>query len=387
MRKALFIIMVSGCFCILCGCLWFGNSRGQTSIVVTESRPGANEMLELAISYEAMYQDMDKGTAFNTVISEESVLEIVNHLAAEGHTVTAYMQDMRNHQPFDVFLQKAMKGQVDSACLYRVNEDGGFTRFDYQSMDGRLYLTTQTLVWDEKMVPHVQPSGDPFVIEEWVYTDKGFLIYETNRSPLCHMLLRVLPLGEEKRDLCKKYIAPIGYSGNNLFLTDWTPENWTEIAFNDLYDALLYFKTGNLPEYDLSLEQVCAMDFEPLFRQYLGVSSSYLRENAIYYEVDEAYFWNYPTCAKHDILFPSPVPEVVDFGENDDGTFTLTVDVMDMYQGDDRVFSHELTIRVYEDGSFKYVSNCIRPDDLENVPSYTPRSALLDNFSYLDMPN
>lgn len=385
MRKV-FLLLLLICLSLVLGCSWPSDLRGQTKTGATENKSTASEMLELALSYKAIYLDMDKGSAFNAIISQENIAEIVKLLAADGYTVTAYMQDMKNHQQFETFLLGAMNGQEDSSYYYRVNADGGLTRYDYQSKDNRLYLTTQTLIWDEEDAPYIQSQGDPFMIEEWEYTNKGFLVYEANRSPLCHTLLRVIPLGEEKRELCEKYIAPIGYSGNNLFLVDWTPSNWSGISFNDVYDVLLYLETGSWPEYDLSIEQISANELEPLCMKYFGVSKAYLRENAIYYEDDNAYFWNYPTCGKHDILFPSPVPEVIDIRENEDGTLTMVVDVLDIYQGNDRVFTHEVTIRIHEDSSFEYVSNHVYPDDWGNVPSYTPRSTQVDLFPHLNMP-
>ena len=57
--------------------------------------------------------------------------------------------------------------------------------------------------------------------------------------------------------------------------------------------------------------------------------------------------------------------------QNEDGTMTLTVEaVCEMVIANDAVMTHELTIRVNEDGSFKYWGNEILDDGIQNIPEY-----------------
>ena len=57
--------------------------------------------------------------------------------------------------------------------------------------------------------------------------------------------------------------------------------------------------------------------------------------------------------------------------QNEDGTMTLTVEaVCEMVIANDAVMTHELTIRVNEDGSFQYWRNEILDDGIQNIPEY-----------------
>lgn len=399
MRILKIAVLIFVCIGSLTGCTWqdpqemmitpmttIEQSSPNVHINVEESVSYEAEMLEIALSYKTLIEKMDKGTSHNTVISDDSIAEIVKHLASFGYTVTAYMQDMENHQPFEDFLLGAMNGQDGSAHYYRVGSDGGFIRYEYRSEDNRLYLSSQYLTWDDSLNPSVTSPDGLFVIEEWTYTEKGFLIYEANSTPKRCSVQRIKPLGEKKRVLGKAYILPVNYVGSNLFLIDWSRPDMDGVALNDLYEALLYMETGKWLAYDLFVDRVSAEEFEPLFVKYFDVSVEFLRENSLYYQDENAYFWNYLTSTKHDILYPAPVPEVVDNWENEDGTTTMVVDALDDYYGDDRAFTHEVTVLVREDGSFHYISNHIWPEDIEKVPSYTPRWVQLDPFSELDTP-
>ena len=46
----------------------------------------------------------------------------------------------------------------------------------------------------------------------------------------------VLSLDETCRELNRKYILPIGYERNNMFLTDWSEEEFAELDFYDMFD-------------------------------------------------------------------------------------------------------------------------------------------------------
>ena len=46
----------------------------------------------------------------------------------------------------------------------------------------------------------------------------------------------VLSLDETCRELNRKYILPIRYERNNMFLTDWSEEEFAELDFYDMFD-------------------------------------------------------------------------------------------------------------------------------------------------------
>ena len=61
--------------------------------------------------------------------------------------------------------------------------------------------------------------------------------YEVTRNEIMeYMAYRVLSLDETCRELNRKYILPIGYERNNMFLTDWSEEEFAELDFYDMFD-------------------------------------------------------------------------------------------------------------------------------------------------------
>lgn len=87
-----------------------------------------------------------------------------------------------------------------------------------------------------------QSSEDIYRTESWEYTEDGHLMfsgrlafegsYEVTRNEIMeYMAYRVLSLDETCRELNRKYILPIGYERNNMFLTDWSEEEFAELDF------------------------------------------------------------------------------------------------------------------------------------------------------------
>ena len=73
-----------------------------------------------------------------------------------------------------------------------------------------------------------------------------------------------------------KYIWAGGYVGTNIFLIDWTEDDFGDLSFNDLFESLYYDCNGNQfsPEgYEYIIEQDCCMipaaEFEAVVRPYV----------------------------------------------------------------------------------------------------------------------
>ena len=85
-------------------------------------------------------------------------------------------------------------------------------------------------------------------------------------------------------------------------------------------------------------------------------------------------------------FFGTSMPEVTDIKKNEDGTVTLTVDaVCEMVLCDDDVITHELTVKFYKDGSFKYLSNKILNGGINDIPDYQYR--IISNSSAIMKKN
>ena len=53
-----------------------------------------------------------------------------------------------------------------------------------------------------------------------------------------HTALRVQPLDETYRELSRKYLRPIGFEQNNMFIVDWSEDDFGALNFYDMYDIL-----------------------------------------------------------------------------------------------------------------------------------------------------
>ena len=80
--------------------------------------------------------------------------------------------------------------------------------------------------------------------ENWQYTEDGYLMFSgrwcsdseeqyvlTLSGTEEYSAFRVQPLDEMCRELNRKYLLPIGYEKNNMFLTDWSEDDFGELNF------------------------------------------------------------------------------------------------------------------------------------------------------------
>ena len=327
------------------------------------------EMAKRANGYRDIYVE---AKARGDALSEGDIEAMVERLRPFGDPAVAPHCDMIYHETFERFLQQAAEGVNGEGVYYSVNSRGNLTRTHLLAQGAVLYGTASSIGWDDAMHP-TAATTEHFVAEKWRYTEKGYFVYETNDPLLPYSMLRVRPLGEDNRTLWNRYIRPIGYHGNNFFLVDWDQSDLTGWALNDLYEYLYAMEYGRPLELDDSVQSIEGDAFAPLYAKYLGAEEESLRRLAIYEEREDAYFWNALSC-RHYNLMPIPEAEVVDSWQNEDGSLTMVVDAVEASQGTDRLFTHEVTVRVRDDGSFQYLSNALRVEDENRVPRYTPRS-------------
>lgn len=195
-----------------------------------------------------------------------------------------------------------------------------------------------------------------------------------------HTALRVQPLDETYRELSRKYLLPIGFEQNNMFIVDWSEDDFGELNFYDMFD-LLYPKVygTNIPyvaDDNLgvgAVYQIPKDDFERVILPYFDIDSETLQSKTIYNAEDKTY--EYKPRGFEEVEYPEyPYSEVIGFTENGDGTLTLTANVVFPYVGDSKVYAHEVVVRPLENGEVQYVSNRIIPSE-DNCEEtwHTPR--------------
>lgn len=110
--------------------------------------------------------------------------------------------------------------------------------------------------------------------------------------------------------------------------------------------------------------------------KYFKIDSETLQSKTIYDPVDETY--EYKPRGFDEVEYPEyPYSEVIGYEENNDGTITLTANVVFPNAGDSKVYAHEVVIRPLKDGGIQYVSNRIIPYETNHEETWhTPRLTL-----------
>ncbi|MEI3085053.1 MAG: DUF6070 family protein [Oscillospiraceae bacterium] len=90
------------------------------------------------LSTRDTYDSLDKGTALNVVLSQDSVAQIVYTLAENGYSAIDYFgnMDMQNPQPLIDFGNAVNAGQDAEAAYYVVHTDGSI------HANNLVYITT-----------------------------------------------------------------------------------------------------------------------------------------------------------------------------------------------------------------------------------------------------
>lgn len=317
--------------------------------------------------------------------SDETIQMMQEKAGETGEAVhsTLLYSNMENYEKMDGFLEECIKGNSGFAVVYEIQSDGGIGRRKYTFDGNDMYVLSARAAWREDNYPRVEYISYTR-IKDWSYTDKGWFCYEmcVPEPPEVteivdgSCLLRIRPMTEEQKELSEKCVRDIGYKGNNLLCSDWDAGHMEKLDYNGLYEYLYKMKYQKtfLPADDQ--DGIPQDEFESLLMEYLPVTAEQIREYAVFDEESRRYTWERLGCGNYDPnFFGTSLPEVTNIKENEDGTVTLTVDaVCDMVICDDRLITHELTVRFAEDGSFRYLGNRILGDGIREIPEYWYRA-------------
>lgn len=337
----------------------------------------------MPLIYE-IYETADRGEGSNVILSDDGLEQMQECLKKAGVPVntSATYSNLENYRTMESFLQACEQGQSGSAVIYTVTYDGGICRKKY-SFDGReMYVLTSQASWFQGKTPVVTNSFYSR-IENWRYTEKGWFCYElcvpeppeVNEIVDGSYLIRIRPMDEKFRQLSEQYVFVPGYQGNNLLRTDWDQEHMEDLDYNGLFEYFYAMKNQIKPDMEAYANGTPKEEFESLMMEYLPVTEEQLETYAVFDQDNGVYAWAGRTCLNYaPEFFGTSVPEVVGTRTNPDGTVTLTVDaVCDMVVCDDALITHEMTIRLAEDGTFQYLGNRILGDGAERIPSYQYR--------------
>ena len=332
-----------------------------------------------------------KASEENKIADLETVRIIVNQFGENGYpAVDSRNQiDMTEAEQVERFCEMVDTQEEAEITIIEVSYLGGFVKYDLETKDGNVDVVRSYYKYENGNMKR-EVTGS-YQAEYWNYTEDGYLMFSgvwfseelyvlTLSGAEEHTALRVQPLDETYRELSRKYLLPIGFEQNNMFIVDWSEADFGELNFYDMFD-LLYPKVygTNIPyvaDDNLGVGAVYRIpkeEFESVIMTYFNIDSETLQSKTVYYSEDSTY--EYKPRGFEEVEYPEyPYSEVIGFTENSDGTLTLTANVVFPYMGDSKVYAHEVVVRPLENGGVQYVSNrIISSEDNYRETWHTPR--------------
>ena len=353
-----------------------------------ESEEDADEIISVCID---LYE---KAEEENKLADLETIRSIVNRLGENGYSAVDSRNQINMTEPEKVveFCEKVDAQEEAEITILEISYLGGFLKYDLHTKDGNVDVVRSYYKYENGNMKR-EVIGN-YQAEYWNYTEEGYLMFSgvwfseelyvlTLSGAEEHTALRVRPLDETYRELSRKYLRPIGFEQNNMFIVDWSEDDFGALNFYDMYDILYPKVNGQYVPYiaddNLAVSAVYRIpkeEFESVIMKYFNIDSETLQSKTVYYSEDSTY--EYKPRGFEEVEYPEyPYSEVVDFTENSDGTITLTANVVFPYAGDSKVYAHEVVVRPLEDGGVQYVSNQIIPsEDNYEETWHTPRLTL-----------
>lgn len=337
-----------------------------------------NELLEIAYSYQDIYEQSLNNNTIDTIETQE---QIINCIGKMGYAVVdvANQIDMLNYNQMMKFINNVSQKKTSKMTLVCVGLDGDFVYYDFETSGGSVDVTEKHVVWDGKN-PEISATTE-YEAYTWKYTDEGYLLFEQYHmsgydGSSGHRAIRIQPLNKNFRQFNLKYILPVSYKWNNLFIVDWNEDDYGNLDFYDLFDLFYPKVYGKAVPYtaddDLGVGAIYHIpkeEFENTIMLYMAIDSNTLQKKSRFEVADQTY--EYRPRGLYDCEPPSyPFPEVENYIMNGDGTITLTINAVYPDHNTAKAFAHEVTIRPLENGSFQYVSNHILPDEDNDIGSW-----------------
>lgn len=335
-----------------------------------------------------------KASEENKIADLETVRIIVNQFGENGYpAVDSRNQiDMTEAEQVEWFCEMVDTQEEAEITIIEVSYLGGFVKYDLETKDGNVDVVRSYYKYENGNMKR-EVTGS-YQAEYWNYTEDGYLMFsgvwfseELYVLELSgaeeHTALRVQPLDETYRELSRKYLLPIGFEQNNMFIVDWSEDDFGDLNFYDMYDLLYPKVNGTYTPYvaddNLGVGAVYRIpkeEFESVIMKYFNIDSETLQSKTVYDSEDSTY--EYKPRGFEEVEYPEyPYSEVIGYTENSDGTITLTANVVFPYSGNSKVYAHEVVVRPLEDGGVQYVSNRIIPsEDNSEETWHTPRLTL-----------
>ena len=377
-RKVIALLVI--CVMVLSGCgKTTPEEKSEETVQDIQQKEIADDFEELMEGTRELYEKVAENKLLDSL---EFQKQVIDYLGQKGYAAVDMKDqvDMVHSEQVETYCEKAKRGESADVVIYSVIEQGGVVRYELHTDGDDMDAIVSTVRWTDNKPCMIYYHK--FKVHSWKYTEKGYLFLEEYHPPGFDGApgetgFRVQPLDKTCRELNRKYVMPLGYALNNLLITNWDNQNYTELDFYDLYEKMYYMKYGKQVPYEANYGgaeyEVPKDEFEEVIKTYLPFSNSEI-EKGTFYNSDNRTF-RYRPRGLYDCEFPyEPYPEVISYEKLQDGTLKLTIEAVWEIRMLDQAITSELMIKPMEDGSFQYLSNkVIRSDQNANAGWYMPR--------------
>ncbi|MDY4834724.1 DUF6070 family protein [Frisingicoccus sp.] len=324
-------------------------SKKEEESICQEAMKAADLCSDIYLESELINPDSDYAYR---ILTEDQRHRLVDRLGEEGFVSAADDMNMENYEQVNQFYSEYISGKDSMVTIFKVYESGILSSQTFACRNGSLQFYYVGMEWNRDGNPEIIGCGIN-ELESILLTEKGYFIYR-NAYVMEHAsfggYFRVEPLSEMCRQLTKKYVKGLSYLNYNMLVTNWDEGNVTDILMPCMFEDIYRIYTGE----NLKVEdgRIPAGIYEQIMTTYFPVTTDELRKCCGYNADKDSY--------KYERIRSKPYPvfgEVVDYRENDDGTWTLIVDGVRPDFNEDCVYKNKLVVCPFEDGTFKYVSN------------------------------
>lgn len=330
-KKALLFVMIILILPIMTGCS--DETPEVSDIEITRQDREVhsfdnNDSVSTECIAEILSDIYEEAVDTNTLGSLDMMQRMVARLGENGYVAvdSGNQIDMTQaEQAFD-FCKAVDEKEMDELTIIVVMKMG-IRKFDLKTEDGNVNIVREYYQYDQNSSLQNR-STVSCPADFWQYTEEGYLIFEgsyfSDESYILtlsdtpeHTMLRILPLDEKCREYNRKYILPVGYEQNNLFLCNWSEDDFGDLDFYDLFDRF-YPMTHSKPvpymaDEDLGVGAVYQIQgelFENVIGAYFNMDHEMLRSKTTYFSEPAAY--EYRPRGFYEVEYPDiSYPEVV----------------------------------------------------------------------------
>ena len=346
--------------------------------------------VEVAALYKDLYLQSEKTKSeyfpYEAELSQTGIDEIEKLLISKGYPVinsdSKYPDYLENSKSFYTFWNNVSAQKEAEQDIISISSTGGLFYISFQYSNDIRYRIGIAVEWNENNEPIVSSEEQGEVIDWDLVNGTNFYyqIYLTDIHYDDYSLIRLEQADKELYDLNAKYILPIGYVSNNMFVSEWTYQNYGELCFNDLLEPFYKLRNNEyFPEDDFPFVRepyihsyIPAKLFESTIKSYFDISLQEFRKRCLYDSDKNIYPWQ-EICCENITTYPRVESEVIKYQDNNDGTITLTVNARCNDFKTPCLFTHEVTIRIINDSEYHYLSNKITYKSEHELPPNRPR--------------